>query len=156
MSGCCSLPPIDIPGDYCPECNHKGKLVDKVTMKSFVLPSLREIRRIPYLFCRTRDCSIVYFSGDGEQTFTIDQVQVRVYQKEPQTDNVFVCYCFRHTVGEIRTASPQDRATIVEDINAGIKARQCACDLRNPQGSCCLGNVREAIKQTELLTVTAV
>ncbi len=45
--------------------------------------------------------------------------------------------------------SRTQRAAIVDDINAGIQAGQCACDLRNPQGSCCLGNVREAIKQLD-------
>jgi hypothetical protein len=62
-------------------------------------------------------------------------------------------YCFRHTVGDVRAASPATRAAIVDDINAGIKAGQCACDLRNPQGSCCLGNVRGLIEQAESLEV---
>jgi hypothetical protein len=95
----------------------------------------------------------VYFSADGEQTFTVDQVRERVYQKEPEAEDVFVCYCFGHKVGDLRTASPDDRSAIVEDINTGINAGQCACDLRNPQGSCCLGNVRNMIKRLEKPTV---
>jgi hypothetical protein len=43
----------------------------------------------------------------------------------------------------------------VDDINTGISAEQCACDLRNPQGSCCLGNVRGLIKRLEKSAVTA-
>ena len=42
---------------------------------------------------------------------------------------------------------------IVDDINTGINAGQCACDLRNPQGSCCLGNVRGLIKRIDTLAV---
>ena len=38
--------------------------------------------------------------------------------------------------------SPELRKAIIDDISTGINAGQCACDLRNPQGSCCLGNVR--------------
>jgi hypothetical protein len=72
-----------------------------------------------------------------------------VYQKGPETQDVPVCYCFHHTVGDLRAASPQQRTAIREDINTGINAGQCACDLRNPQGSCCLGNVRALIKQLE-------
>jgi hypothetical protein len=49
-------------------------------------------------------------------------------------------------VGDIRAASLGARTAIVDDINTGISAGQCACDLRNPQGSCCLGNVRGLIK----------
>jgi len=90
---------------------------------------------------------VVYFSANGEQTFTIEQVRERVYQKEPEAPDVFVCYCFRHTVGDVRAASSKGRMTLVDDINTGINAGQCACDLRNPQGSCCLGNVRGMLKQ---------
>ena len=38
-------------------------------------------------------------------------------------------------------------STIVERIQAGIQAGQCACDIRNPQGHCCLGNVRDLIER---------
>ena len=44
---------------------------------------------------------------------------------------------------------------MVDDIHAGINAGQCACDLRNPQGSCCLGNVRGLIKRLEKSAVAA-
>jgi hypothetical protein len=98
----------------------------------------------------------VYFSPDGEQTFTAEQVRERVYQKEPDAEEVFVCYCFRHTVGAIRAVSPETRAALVDDINTGIHAEQCACDLRNPQGSCCFGNVRRVIKQQEKVSALSI
>jgi hypothetical protein len=111
--------------------------------------SLREVQDVEYLFCKTQNCPVVYFSPDGEQTFRVEQVRERVYQKEPESDDVFVCYCFRHTMGELRAASSESRMAIVDDINTGINASQCACDLRNPQGSCCLGNVRGLIKRID-------
>jgi len=89
----------------------------------------------------------VYFSADGEQAFTLQEVRERVYQKEPKAEDVFICYCFRHTVGELQEASLEACGTIVDSINAGISGGQCACDLRNPQGSCCLGNINRRIKQ---------
>lgn len=135
----------------CPVCNEKGKPVQGQTVKALVSVTLRQVQNVEYLFCRTPTCPVVYFTVDGEQTFTIQQVRERVYQKEPDTDDVFVCYCFRHKVDEIRTALPERRASILNDINAGIQADQCACDLRNPQGACCLGNVRELIKRWEQL-----
>jgi len=129
----------------CPECGQIGRPVQGQTVKALLAVSLREVRDVAYLFCRTRTCPVVYFSSDGTQTFTTSQVRERVYQKEPDTDDVFVCYCFRHTVGEVRTLSPTERAALLDDINAGINAGQCACDLRNPQGSCCVGNARGLI-----------
>jgi hypothetical protein len=132
---------------FCDSCGEKGKPVQTQTVKAMLAMSLRAVEDGEYLFCRTPTCPVVYFSADGKQTFTVDQLRERVYQKEPQAEEVLVCYCFRHTVGEIRAASPEEHRFILEDINAGIQAGQCACDLRNPQGSCCLGNVRGLIKQ---------
>ena len=44
--------------------------------------SLRQVRAVPYRFCAEADCSVVYFSEDGTQTFTKANVRERVYQKE--------------------------------------------------------------------------
>lgn len=149
----CELPAQDFqrpPGavNACPECSQTGKPVGGQTVKAMLSVSLRRVQDTKYLFCRTQTCPVVYFS-DNEQTFTVEQVRERVYQKEPEVEDVFVCYCFRHTGGDLRVATPEDRTAIVNDINTGINAGQCACDLRNPQGSCCLGNVRGMIKQME-------
>lgn len=133
----------------CPVCGEKGKPVHGQTVKALLSVSLREVQDVEYLFCKTQACPVVYFSTSGEQTFTVEQVRERVYQKEPDRDEVFVCYCFRHTVGELYAASPESCRSIIEDITKGIDAGQCACDLRNPQGSCCLGNVRGLIKHVD-------
>ena len=133
----------------CPECGKTGKPVQGQTVKAMLSVSLRSVQDTDYLFCRTQICPVVYFTVDGEQTFTVEQVREHVYQKEPEAEDVFVCYCFRYTLGSIRAALPEDRTAIVDEINTGINAGQCACDLRNPQGSCCLGNVRGMIKRLE-------
>lgn len=138
---------------FCPECKQKGKVVQGQTVKALLSVSLRSIQDTDYYFCRTQSCPVVYYSADGKSVFTTSQLRERVYQKEPSADDVFVCYCFKHTVSEIRNASPEARVAMVNDINAGIQANQCACDLRNPQGSCCLGNVRGLMKQTEQASV---
>ncbi len=156
----CDLPAQDVQRppravNACPECGKIGKPVQGQTVKALISVSLREVQDTKYLFCRTQTCPVVYFSYDGEQTFTVEQVRERVYQKEPEAEEVFVCYCFRHTVGTLRAALPEDRTAIVDDINTGINAGQCACDFRNPQGSCCLGNVRGVIKRAEKSAVLA-
>ncbi len=134
----------------CPSCGHKGRHVDGATVKALLAVSLRHVRDIGYRFCATPNCETVYYSEDGAQTFAIHEVRERVYQKEPQADDVLICYCFQHTPGDIRQHVAQStQARILEDINAGIEAGQCACDWRNPQGNCCLGNVRQFIKQLE-------
>ena len=150
----CDLPAKDFQRpmhtvNACPECGKIGKPVQEQTLRALLAVSLRDVQDLQYLFCRTQTCSVVYFSTNGQQTFVIDQVREKVYQKEPENEDVFICYCFRHTVGDLRAASPEERIAIVDDINTGINSGQCACDLRNPQGSCCLGNVRTMIKRLE-------
>ena len=112
--------------------------------------SLRLVEDAPYYFCRTKTCLIVYFSADGRSTFTTNQLREKVYQKEPEDPTTKVCYCFDHRVGDIQNGSPDERSSIIEDINIGISADQCACDLRNPQGSCCLGNVLNLMHLSEV------
>ncbi|MCC6457955.1 MAG: hypothetical protein IT328_23575 [Caldilineaceae bacterium] len=133
--------------NVCPVCGMKGKPVQGQTVKTLLSVSLRAVQAVEYLFCKSRTCPVVYFSLNGEQTFTTAQIRERVYQKEPTSGDVLVCYCFRHSAGDIRTASPAAHTAIIDDINTGISAGQCACDLRNPQGACCLGNVRVLIKE---------
>jgi len=143
---------------FCPECGNKGKKVDGATVKSMLAISLRDVRDTPYFFCREADCDTIYFSEDGSQTFGKQAVRERVFQKEPEADDVFVCYCFRHTPDSIRAEVIETGiSTVVDEINVGIKVGQCACDWRNPQGSCCLGNVGQVVKRikSEIITVKA-
>jgi len=156
MEDCCSTDPQNLVkgaaeahtsletkrvSESCPQCRQKGKSVPGQTVKSILSDSLRLVEPSIYYFCRTESCPVVYFSADGKSSFTTNQIRERVYQKEPGDSETKVCYCFDHRVGEIHRASPGERQLIVEDINVGIAAGQCTCDLRNPQGTCCLGNV---------------
>ena len=134
----------------CPACQALGKAVQTQTVKALLAISLRAVQHAAYRFCRTPACQVVYYAEDGPATFTVEQVREQVYQKEPANSKVFVCYCFRHTVGDVAVA--EDKVTLLQEITRGIQAGQCACDLRNPQGSCCLGNVRALVAQFEAKT----
>lgn len=156
LHSCCS-DAVDIPlsqiafsPGLCPQSSSKGTRVDSVTVKAMLAVSLLEVRNTSYFFCKDANCPVVYFSEDGTQTFTKDQIRERVYQKERDKDDVFICYCFRHTLGSIRAELTSSSSTVVEAINAGIRAGQCACDIRNPQGVCCLGNVTAFIRTSEV------
>ena len=133
----------------CPACGSEGKRVPARTVKSMLSVSLRNVLGDDYRFCTTDTCDVAYFSANGQSLFTKSQVREKIYQKETNIEDVFVCYCFRHTRGEINKASIEAQAEILAEINAGVQAGQCACDIRNPQGSCCLGNVHKLIKQTK-------
>lgn len=151
---CCAVPtptasePCSSVQLTCPLCGSRGKVVNTQTLKALLAVSLENVRATDYRFCRTESCSVVYFSTGGEQTFTEIDLREPVHQKHPMNDDVFVCYCFRHTPGTIRTELLTIRAsTVIKTITDGLKSGQCACDIRNPQGDCCLGNVQTVVKQ---------
>ena len=142
---------VNTESNVCPECGVKGRKVDTITVKSLLALSLRNVSPTEqYYFCKTPDCATVYFSGDGRQSFTKNMLREPVHQKEPADETVPVCYCFGHTLAAIRAEiASTGKSTVVDDVNTGIKAGQCACEVRNPQGSCCLGNVRAVVKAIE-------
>ncbi len=141
-SGACEL--RHGPGEgICPSCGARGKRVELVTLKALLSVPLTEVRHADYLFCRGAECPAVYFSADGEQVFPESSLREAVYQKHPDDNDVFICYCFRHTAGNVRARQPEvGRPGVIEAISSGIQRGLCACEIRNPQGSCCLGNVR--------------
>lgn len=140
----------------CPNCGQPGKAIQTQTVKALLTVSLRVVTGDTYLFCRTPACPIVYFAAGGAPAFTTDQVREPVYQKQSDVSTMLVCYCFQHHVADVRAASTGEQASILADIAAGIQANQCACDVRNPQGSCCLGNVRALLHASNARAETSI
>jgi hypothetical protein len=121
-------------------------MVDPLTLKALLAIPLTRMTSSEYRFCRDPHCPTVYYSLDGTQRFSEPDMREKVYQKHPGDEDVFVCYCFRHTIGSIRAELVATGSTsVIEAINTGIQAGKCACDIRNPQGTCCLGNVRAVV-----------
>jgi hypothetical protein len=148
---CCTpseLPQSDSSHSRCPSCERHGRSVSLRTVQAQVSLSLRALAADRYAFCATVDCPVVYFAA-GTEPITHQQLRERVFQKAPAGDTL-VCYCFRHTVAALEASDAGERAAILADIIAGTREGQCACELRNPQGRCCLGNVRELLRVATL------
>lgn len=149
MSDCCTPSTQDRnPASLkvlCPRCGQPGRAVSTVTLKHQVKPRLlAEVNGRPFHFCGTPVCEAVYFDADG-QVLTTDDVRRPVTQKDPL--NAPVCYCFGFTPEMIREElSATGKSTVVDRIATEMKSDYCACEVRNPQGSCCLGNVKAAVK----------
>jgi hypothetical protein len=116
--------------------------VSLTTVRALLRISLRAVTQTAYRFCATASCPVVYFAVDGDERFMTDQLRERVLQKASDDPAVPVCCCFQYTRADVQRADASTRARIIADITAGVKAGQCACDMRNPQGACCLGNLR--------------
>nr|WP_254658017.1 hypothetical protein [Pleurocapsa sp. PCC 7327] len=74
-------------------------------------------------------------------------MKVPVFQKCASSD-VPVCYCFDWTKERIEREIRQTGYSSAEtSIRHHVKAGRCACEINNPQGSCCLANVRQVVNQ---------
>ncbi len=129
----------------CPRCGRAARPVSTLTLKHQVRPQFfPAVNEGGFHFCPTPDCPVVYFS-DGGSVLTTDDVRRPVTQKDPA--HAPVCYCFGFTPAMIRDElAATGKTTVIERIAAEMKAGFCACEIRNPQGSCCLGNVKVAVK----------
>jgi hypothetical protein len=137
------------PHSACPTNQRVGPPVDTLTLKALLAVPLTAVSSTAaYRFCPAPDCSTVYYRTDGQQVFGELDLRERVYQKHAAAADTTVCYCFGHTVGSIRAELERNGSSdVIERVTAAIQAGQCACDIRNPQGYCCLGNINDLLRQ---------
>ncbi len=148
MSDCCSVNAKSgsAPGvTACPANGRRSKRVDTLTVKSLVRKLPLGMPNTQYYFCDASDCEVVYFALDAEAPrFRREDLVVRVGVKET-ADPIPVCYCFGFTRqdiwDEIRSTG---KSTVAEQITAEVESGHCACEVKNPSGKCCLGDVTRA------------
>jgi hypothetical protein len=110
------------------------------------------VRRLPlrmpptaYYFCDDPACNVVYFPANPQAPlFRRGDLGARVSVKE-KDDSIPVCYCFGFTRKDIADEIRQTgNSTIGDRITAEVKAGNCACEVKNPSGKCCLGDIVRA------------
>lgn len=148
MSECCSVNPqaaAPLVKD-CRECGNRSKRVDIQTVKSLVRHLPFEMVPAQYYFCEFPSCDVVYFPFDPTTpVFHQADLLVRVGAKD-ESDAGLVCYCFGVTRKAIREEIERTGGcTVGERIKAEVKVGNCACEVKNPSGKCCLGNVTRTI-----------
>ena len=151
MSNCCETPEAAAGADdRCRQCGETGRLVLRETMESLLKPeALAHLRGAPYYFDRTPGCKVVYFSNEATSYFEKNSLSVRVSSKETDS-SVPLCYCFGHTAETVRDEIiATGRSSVTEKIAAEVQAGNCFCEVRNPSGTCCLGDVNRAVHQIE-------
>src|SRR6266436_8758116 len=150
MSDCCS---VNAKSDTapavtaCPANGTRSKRVGMLTVKSLVRQLPLGMPNTQYYFCDSSDCEVVYFALDAEAPrFCREDLVVRVGAKET-VDPIPICYCFGFTRqdiwGEIRSTG---KSNVAMRITAEVEAGRCACEVKNPSGKCCLGDVTRTVK----------
>ncbi|WP_407543414.1 putative iron-sulfur cluster-binding metallochaperone [Deinococcus radiomollis] len=130
----------------CPVTHTPGQPVKLVTLKALLRPQALQ-RLSPaeaFQFCPDHLCDVVYFSPT--QVFRVSDVKVPVFQKNDDSQTP-ACYCFGITREEMQEARDASMgAELIARIKLHIQAGRCGCEVNNPQGRCCLGNVTLAMQ----------
>lgn len=141
MSSCCSstLSPSTL---TCPQCGSSSK---KVSMKTIFhqvkFPDLLDVEIDHYYFCNDKICSIGYFS---QQQKIISKKQLRVFT---ELKNNTLCYCFDISNEQyIHSLKAKTAQSIKNFVLQKTKVGDCACEVRNPSGQCCLANFKQLEK----------
>lgn len=144
---CCAGPDQSEPSVGCRACGAPGKPVESLTVKALLTDAaLARYEHAAYRFCPDAACAVVYFAETGA-TFATGDVRDRVWQKEPPGART-LCYCFGENEADItRELEQTGQSASVQRVRAHIAAKRCACEVRNPRGTCCLGDLLAAVER---------
>ncbi len=148
---CCNLPESPgIDANRCRQCGAQGRKVHPETMENLLKPEVLARRKdATYFFDLTPGCDVVYFSNEAGSYFAKDELRVRVGIKETESP-VPICYCFGHTAESARKEIlATGHSTMAERITAEVQAGNCACEVKNPSGTCCLGEVNQVVSRIQ-------
>jgi hypothetical protein len=138
MSDCCSNTPAKtaLP---CPQC---GELCKHVTVRTLYhqvrFPENSTISASAvHCFCTDKHCSVGYFSDAGS---VIPKEHLTTFQ-DIQNDKL--CYCFDIEADRYLIAlRAGDAGSIKDFVVQRTQSGECACDVRNPSGQCCLAKFK--------------
>lgn len=148
MADCCGVQDAGAPAALeCPVNGARGKQVPPETLRSLLKQLPFEWPATAYYFCASPDCDVVYFPFDSAAPiFHTADVGPAIGAKLPGQDDALLCYCFGITRGQIRRDIAENHSPVIpQRIRAEVAAGRCACELRNPSGRCCLGDIAREV-----------
>lgn len=125
----------------CPQCDVKQNLTSYQTLLHHLRnPYTKNLKEdVAYYFCSNSNCNIVYFDTE-DNVFLRDDLRQKVGQKTISTSRQ-ICYCFDVTYDQITNELAQNgKSKTKEFVIEQTKIKNCACDIRNPSGKCCLAD----------------
>lgn len=142
---CCEVPSGNEDWSHCPANGFAGKPVDWRTVAA--LASGRVPPKQEFRLCRDAECEVVYYGSAGSVLAVSD---VNVSPGFKAGGDGLVCYCFLHHEDDIaREVTETGTTHVLQSIKDEVQAGNCACEVRNPSGKCCLGEVQETIRAFE-------
>ena len=138
MTDCCYPNTFAKTKQICTKCGSTCKSVGMPTLYHQVrFPENQSLTTESYYFCSAKTCSVGYFSSAGN---IIPKQHLRNY---PAIQNDALCYCFDIDASQYLSAIKAHRAELIKEfVMQRTKASECACEIRNPSGQCCLANFK--------------
>ncbi len=117
---------------YCPVSGKEHSIVSSTTICHHLKePWNWKAKDQTYYFCSDPKCEVVYF-GEDDSTILKPALRMPVGIKSDSSDRL-LCYCYGVTLQDV-LAKPEVRDFVVNET----KGKNCACEIRNPSGRCCL------------------
>ena len=124
MSDCCAS---EIPKMQCPADGTLSKQVSVSTIKHQLKePWFFELQDNVFYYCHNPECDVAYFGSDNT---LIKSASLR----NSDINDEIICYCYGVTREDY-----ENNQSVKEFIIQETKAKNCACEARNPSGRCCL------------------
>lgn len=143
---CCSSSDSTVAVLECPQCGISCKHVSMKTIFHQVkFPEILDVDHDNYHYCADKICSVGYFSKKGK---TISKDQLRSFT---DLENNKICYCFDINTEQYVNSLKEGKAeTIKKFVIQKTKVGDCACEIRNPSGQCCLASFKRLEKSFKL------
>jgi len=119
-------------GTSCPACGRPGRSVawrTAAAVSTVSLPARQEL-----FLCRTAGCDLLYFGSSGARVGCADLARRPWFKQGGDV----VCFCFVVRRAELEAPGGESLPATVE---ARVRRGDCACDVRNPSGKCCLADL---------------
>ena len=143
---CCSTSHSPPDPRCCPVSEFRSQPVEWSTVAALTAECVPP--RQYFWLCEDSDCDVVYFGEDGTLLGTDDVRVIPGFKGNPSRSDL-VCYCFLYSRQDLEDElKASGDTTIFQRISAEVKAGNCACEVRNPSGKCCLGAVKRVIQET--------
>ncbi len=142
MSDCCSKPNKKN-SLACPQCGSDCKPVPLRTLYHQIrFPENQHISTDHFYYCSSRDCATAYFSATG---MSLSKSLLLTQQKIQQN---MLCYCFDITAANYLSALQSRHEDAIKGfVLQRTKVAECACEVRNPSGQCCLAKFKQFEKE---------
>ncbi|PHR71083.1 MAG: hypothetical protein COA66_10200 [Arcobacter sp.] len=136
--------------NICPSCNQKAKTVPVSAVSHFVNDDVKKhISSLDgFHFCNTPTCDVIYFKKG--QILKQSDVKFSIGIKE-NSKPATVCFCFNWSKERIEDQiRDSGTTTALEEIKEKVKNKACNCEVQNPKGKCCMGDVKKAIEDIKI------